>query len=281
MLYGPAAPVFNVHSLLHLAANVRDLGPLWANSTFVFEGGNGNLVKSITAANGLPHQIVERVVMGQCLENFVSAGDITEDERATCQLFLGHARVSSAIHEEGATLLGRNMHAKLTVAEGNLLKEAGYGAIECYDRFIFDDQVYHSALYKRPNKSDTTFVEASEGFFHIEKVVRASFMGGHKCLLLCREVLFLDTASFPNHIRPCFLSASGVPTILTPQDVLRSCDFVEFCEEKKAHLCLMPNSIERDQVHISSFSLLLFLLLLILYYFNFKCRALWGPSLLS
>lgn len=57
-LYESTAATFNVHSLLHLSDSVRYLGLLWANSTFTFEGGNCKLVKYITAANGLPHQVV-------------------------------------------------------------------------------------------------------------------------------------------------------------------------------------------------------------------------------
>lgn len=35
----------NVHSLLHLTASVRDLGPLWVHSCFAFEDANGRLTK--------------------------------------------------------------------------------------------------------------------------------------------------------------------------------------------------------------------------------------------
>ena len=40
-LYGKEAMTFNVHQLLHLAASVRDWGPLWSHSGFPFESGNG------------------------------------------------------------------------------------------------------------------------------------------------------------------------------------------------------------------------------------------------
>ena len=33
----------NVHSLLHVCDNVRNLGPLWCNSCFPFENMNGVL----------------------------------------------------------------------------------------------------------------------------------------------------------------------------------------------------------------------------------------------
>ncbi|KAG0415915.1 hypothetical protein HPB47_006913 [Ixodes persulcatus] len=82
-LYGVASLTFNVHQLLHLPNSVRQLGPLWAQSAFVFEGGNGKLVKLVSAAKGLPDQIVERVVMSQQLECVLANHDlaITASER--------------------------------------------------------------------------------------------------------------------------------------------------------------------------------------------------------
>lgn len=64
-LYGDGARTSNVHHLLHIAKVVTKLGPLWVYSTFVFEGGNGRLLKSVTAANGLPFHVVERAVVAQ------------------------------------------------------------------------------------------------------------------------------------------------------------------------------------------------------------------------
>ncbi|KAG0444238.1 hypothetical protein HPB47_014018, partial [Ixodes persulcatus] len=42
-LYNTKMMTFNMHQLLHLAKSVRDLGPLWAHSAFVFETGNGGM----------------------------------------------------------------------------------------------------------------------------------------------------------------------------------------------------------------------------------------------
>lgn len=59
-MYRETIMSFNVHQLLHLANTVRQMGPLWANSAFTFEMGNGQLLLGITAAKGLPLQIVEK-----------------------------------------------------------------------------------------------------------------------------------------------------------------------------------------------------------------------------
>lgn len=62
---GDTAMTFNIHQLLHLARCAENLGPLWARSAFVFEGGNGVLLKYVTAAKGAPLQVLERVAMLQ------------------------------------------------------------------------------------------------------------------------------------------------------------------------------------------------------------------------
>jgi len=52
-LYGDQQMTANLHGLLHLAATVRELGPLWAYSCFFFEGLNGLLLKHIHGTQGI------------------------------------------------------------------------------------------------------------------------------------------------------------------------------------------------------------------------------------
>nr|XP_054931071.1 uncharacterized protein LOC126538922 isoform X2 [Dermacentor andersoni] len=51
-LYGTAFMTFNVHALQHLANCARSLGPLWAHSAFVFEGGMEALCASCLLQTG-------------------------------------------------------------------------------------------------------------------------------------------------------------------------------------------------------------------------------------
>ncbi|XP_077519826.1 uncharacterized protein LOC144129555 [Amblyomma americanum] len=64
-LYGELCTSFNVHQLMHLTQAARNFGPLWAHSAFGFESGNSHIVKLVTAANGVPDQILERPIMSQ------------------------------------------------------------------------------------------------------------------------------------------------------------------------------------------------------------------------
>ena len=56
-LYGIQAMTSNVHLLLHLPRSVDNWGPLWCHNCFTFENGNGEMLKTIHAANGVVHQV--------------------------------------------------------------------------------------------------------------------------------------------------------------------------------------------------------------------------------
>ncbi|XP_070389381.1 uncharacterized protein [Dermacentor albipictus] len=52
-LYGVKSLTFNVYLLQHITSSVKNLGPLWSHSAFVFESGNGTLLKHVTAGKAL------------------------------------------------------------------------------------------------------------------------------------------------------------------------------------------------------------------------------------
>lgn len=58
-LYGATNVYFNVHLLMHLAASVRNRGPLWATSTFPIESFNGTLLKF---CNGTTHTVIDQII---------------------------------------------------------------------------------------------------------------------------------------------------------------------------------------------------------------------------
>lgn len=47
----------NVHGLLHLPEDVRDLGPLWSHSCFPFESGNGELLRLFHGSQSVNKQV--------------------------------------------------------------------------------------------------------------------------------------------------------------------------------------------------------------------------------
>jgi len=47
-LYGPKFSVMNIHNVDHYVRAVIRLGPLWANSCFIYENKNGKITSQIT-----------------------------------------------------------------------------------------------------------------------------------------------------------------------------------------------------------------------------------------
>ena len=61
-LYSAGKETINIHSLLHLADDVRNLGPLWTHSCFPFESYNGNLLKLFHGTQNVELQIVSSAI---------------------------------------------------------------------------------------------------------------------------------------------------------------------------------------------------------------------------
>ena len=60
-LYGKRYQTANIHGLVHLADNVRELGPLWTHSCFHFEDKNGFLLRTIHGTQQIQFQIVSAI----------------------------------------------------------------------------------------------------------------------------------------------------------------------------------------------------------------------------
>ncbi|KAG0416137.1 hypothetical protein HPB47_006700, partial [Ixodes persulcatus] len=76
-LYGKANMTSNVHTLLHLPKAVLLHGPLWALSCFQFESGMGHLLKLASSSNGVPFQILSRILLRN---NFLKLRSMVSDE---------------------------------------------------------------------------------------------------------------------------------------------------------------------------------------------------------
>ncbi|XP_035690734.1 uncharacterized protein LOC118425770 [Branchiostoma floridae] len=71
-LYGTSRVSLNVHSLLHYADTVRELGPLWAHSCFFFEDVNGQVLRLIHGTQAVEEQVLRAVAI---LQRFAEMGD--------------------------------------------------------------------------------------------------------------------------------------------------------------------------------------------------------------
>ncbi|XP_075732962.1 uncharacterized protein LOC142775449 [Rhipicephalus microplus] len=117
-LYSPRLMTFNLHQLLHLASAAESFGPLWAHSAFVFESGNGRLLKTITGAKGVPNQVVERLVMLQQLHLVLTLTSFETKVKDFTSSLLGYPKTSAVTCVDAVSLFGNaDPVPKLTAEE--------------------------------------------------------------------------------------------------------------------------------------------------------------------
>lgn len=252
-LYGDVTIMsFNVHQLLHLADAAKDLGPLWAHSAFVFEAGNGRVLKHVKAGKGVPLQILERVVMQQQLQTVLLMLPLSEKTTSFCRSMLGYKRLASSVHSDGACLLGSGKPVRnFTVQEQTALHSISGccpAAASEYFRFTLQGTVHNSLAYKKPEKSDSTVCITKNGeYMRIQRILRTIINGAPKCVLLCKEVVIEDeVAQLPPHIHQCFELPELRLQAIFMEDILQVCLFFSFQNDEKSYVCDLPNLIERD-----------------------------------
>lgn len=235
---------FNLHQLMHLAEVARRLGPLWAHSAFVFESGNGRLVKQVTGASGVPLQIVERVVMAQQLECFLSSSLLSQHVVSLCREMLGYAKLENFLYAGDVCLLGHPQQLE-TPQEVKAAFAGEPCPVSCleYSRLAYKRQIFHSQSYKRATKSDSSVIQTKDNdYFVIANIISV----GGRAFLLCKKVLLMESGEFPPHIKECFVSMVSTLHVLEPHSLKAACLFMTFSNPAASYVCTLPNEIERD-----------------------------------
>ncbi|XP_077513835.1 uncharacterized protein LOC144124809 [Amblyomma americanum] len=198
-LYGERCMSFNVHQLTHLTQAARNFGPLWAHSAFGFESGNGHIVKLVTAANGVPDQILERAIMSQELHLVLSLNAIPLRSQQLCSEFLHYPNVSKAHYVQGACMFGVPKEVPLLLPAERAALELmlnNIPRVQEYFRFFYRGTVMHSQQYQRGTKSDSSVIESQDGEFFVIKRIFEVVDGGSpsngEVVLLCRKIVCED-----------------------------------------------------------------------------------------
>lgn len=239
----------NVHHLLHMGKVVEHLGPLWSHSTFVFEGGNGKVLKSVNAAKGVPLQIIERAVLAQELDCLLTIMPLRENVLGLCKDMVGYAKMANFSESAGTCFLGRPKVVSLNEDEkaslALVLNEVPEKAAE-YNRIIVKGMVCNSTSYNRAHRSDSSAVVTETGDFR--KIVRILKFSDGSCFLICRKIPLVahPSTKMPPHILECFLSPLSALCAVAPADIAEVCLYIDFAHEETSFICYLPNQIERD-----------------------------------
>nr|XP_042895059.1 uncharacterized protein LOC107451905 [Parasteatoda tepidariorum] len=257
IFYGTAAMTFNVHQMLHLASSVRDLGPLWAYSAFVFKDGNGKMLHLVTAAKGVPLQILNRFAMGKKLEHLFNQKDNSEKvsrfyEGLHSYNLLKNCRTLG----NGVHLLSREKVSKTFNATERQAYIDAIGAVPDvvseYARVILNSRMYHSEEYTRAGRTDNTVVKLQSNYgseyVKIEKFVVMTVDNILQCHILCRELLapvqVAPATYMPRHIKEHKLTPKEHSILVPVEKIRHICAVVEV--DSFLYVCEIPNFHEKD-----------------------------------
>lgn len=121
-----------------------------------------------------------------------------------------------------------------------------------YDKLVYQNQVYNSTLYKRPTKSDTTFIETSEGFFRIEKNSVCPNKGGPHLLVFVPGSSVSGWNMLSYHIKPCFLSQTCASDPETLWYSVQLHFYWVYLGKKGLHLPHSKHNFNRNNIHSRS-----------------------------
>lgn len=244
-LYEDSAATFNVHQLLHLTKSVEMLGPLWGTSTFPFENGNGQLLKLVTAAQGVPLQIAERLIMKSWLKAASKIVKLPSFLMARKNKIIDlHPSRGAGVHLLGASLRSRSINN--AVAE---LFSVEYGAVPDlthYARIKINGMQIHRTQYHRPTKTCSNCTRVGNGMYFVVVDISSFILHERKVVLVCQE-LVLSRPGFMHaiYIHPCQRPPPYRNLCLClPKDVSDQCVLLDLLRE--SYVCDMPNNYVID-----------------------------------
>ncbi|XP_064468860.1 uncharacterized protein LOC135383250 [Ornithodoros turicata] len=242
LLYGEGQCTSNVHLLLHLPQAVRNLGPLWSTSMFPFEGANGDLVKKVTASNGVPLQVTERCLMDQKVDIINESVELPEAWTPLYEQYRGTRRKSSVCRVLGSQQLPGNVTSAIQQA---FLRDIGnVGSLQRFLRAQINSCTIHYVEHFRPQKTCSQFIKVDNGgYYEVQRVYKQ--LATDDIYLVCKQAI-VEQSSFGEvrHIVTCVLPPAEEALYVFCANRFDSvCVFLDVGDVN--YLCEIPNSFER------------------------------------
>ena len=257
-LYGRQHMSYNVHQLLHITLSVRDWGPLWAHSAFMFESFNAELLKTIKGTQGVPKQILSTFCLTRAIPYNVGAvlPNCSQSEAMFIQSLTSHRHsIQDALRmSNGVTVLGKPVVKMLQrshfVALHSVTAAVSQTCVAYYNRVVHKGEILHSHKYCRDLKRNSYTVRiVDDAYYQIETFVAADIGSGHNCYALGRYLRqvpfhFCNRSSLLKSVH--IVPVSKVPSALVAipvTDIIRKCVFISLNSCDVSFVC--------NQVHIN------------------------------
>ena len=175
-LYGINHCSFNVHCLIHLSHCVKDCGPLWATSAFMFESNNHCLLKMFNGTQCVPEQITDTFLLQRATDS-MARSCIDGNTCASVTKLVSKLKDNAAFPHQNTSetvTLGKPAHidttASQTIAIQNLLDlEVVNRSGLLYHRFIHRHQLYSSVNYTRAKRHSNSTIMRQHGLWNSDR----------------------------------------------------------------------------------------------------------------
>lgn len=249
--FGNEQMVYNVHLLKHLATSVRNWGPLYTYSGFIFESWNRKIVDNVKSANDRGSQIVDRYLIAQFMEDVLLQEDLLHpDARELIKKRLQEARWDIPPEASTGKFFKSLNKIKDYIAgqeEIEMLQNLGYQVDRNTLIESFKSTLIHGARYEVRNEkikqSCDFIVHATSGFYICEKII--SFRDINNDLV---EGMIVSRLRTRNHrLRPSYVR------LYTQEEEIRFIPYqtvispaMSITSDETNFIVPMPNCFETD-----------------------------------
>lgn len=260
-LYSARFLTLNIHQCLHLADEVRNLGPLYNYSCFPFEDKNGHLLKLIHGARHVDSQVVSAISMMQKLPELQKTCiQVGTREEQLCKEMLSKDAFSKGLEvESGIFILGGIQLREILPGEFSAISQrircaVQTGLVKTFNRIFLRGSLVYGVTYRRMVQRDNATVkyqsDGSVSFgrvqYFIQYVEEAITSVVHNLAVI--KPLNLLSGELNSHILPVH-SESDTITVIPITAIQCLCLFVDYIDETNKHkkyVCQYPNRVESD-----------------------------------
>lgn len=273
-LYEDRCMTLNLHLLLHLPGNVRNLGPLWAYSCFPFEDANGYLLKLVKGTQSVESQIIDSVSVTHGMpflrKNCIIQGS-KEEELLKKILKISDKNIT--LIRENMYIMGKtteknphDLSQDLYVALANFMNLPLDGPVKIFKRFKKGNRIFHSLEYTRVRVRNSFTIRYQLGhgivkFGMVRLYVLYHSMSKQRDYTLAivnpLNVNNDDAFCFPRddvtdqelmeHVFVCNTPDYNTQSVAIPvEDIIDLCVMIPLNGKPVCYVAMIPNMLEKD-----------------------------------
>ena len=260
-LYEERFTTMNIHQLLHLSDDVRELGPLYTHSCFPFEDKNGFILKQIHGTQFIDSQITYAVTLTQKIPELRQSCILpgSEEEKLFCELSYPQKPKRGMEILPEIFILGTPFKRNLNDDEYKALEcFLGYAPcsleVTAFNRLELKSCYIYGTSYKRMfRRNCSTIKYEANGSIHFGQVRyfiqhHNAHRGGQVYHLAIVQPLNCHNYSPASHINVITVSQShSIIGVVDIRSITQNCIYISFPDDsQRAYVCEFPNKKEME-----------------------------------